>query len=78
MKKNCAVVARRPVMTIIKSSVGEGVAHNQMAKGAVTTVTPTEYQTISGRSDMSRDRYFCRMVAALPQHMPQSARSATI
>ena len=78
MKKNWAVVARRPVMTIIRSSMGEGVVHNHMAKGNVTAATPTEYQTISGRSERLRDRYFCRMVAALPQHMPKSARNATI
>ena len=77
MKKNWAVVARRPVMIIMKSSVAEGVVHNQMAKGAVINATPTEYQTISGRSEILRDKYFCRMVAALPQHMPQSARNAT-
>ena len=65
-------------MTIIRSSVREGGVHNHMAKGAVTIAMPTEYQTISGRSDISRDRYFCRMVAALPQHRPQSASSAII
>ena len=65
-------------MTIMISSVGDGVAHTHIAKGAVTKATPTEYQTIRGRSEMSRDRYFCRMVAALTQHKPQIARSAII